>query len=554
MLVGPNNEGKSNLLRALDLGLAYLKGWANLPENYQQTTAPHFGVVRPRPSRTRETGSRPEIFDYESDFPMNHKRYVDGSGQTTIRLNFSLSEIEAREFKDVTGSQNNGQLPIKLTLTKKSVKLEIVKPGRGNSVLAAKSVQIAQRVVNGLDFHYIPAVRGSEHVTHLVTGLVRRKLRSLALEEDYVKHVAAIDQMRNSALSEVHKALTGSLEKFLPNLQSIRLETLDSRDIMRVSSVHVNDGIETLLESKGDGIQSLAAISLMQETAALSSAAETLVLAVEEPESHLHPAAVHQVRRRLQSIAASQQVVITTHSPLLVNRYRASANIIVEGNKARAAESLDEVRKCLGVRTTDNLHSSDLVILVEGVTDKRALTALMKLKSPTISRALAEGRIAVMATRGAGKLESRLASLQATITPSFVIFDKDQAGQRAIQSAVDSGLLTPDGYVVFNTQGMREAELEDMYSTEVTIEAVKDSLRIDISAADLGRRNTKWSNRLSRTLDKAGKIYDEQSIEDVKVSASRIAERDPSSAFDANWSKILLTAISKIETLLDDVD
>jgi predicted ATP-dependent endonuclease of OLD family len=48
----------------------------------------------------------------------------------------------------------------------------------------------------------------------------------------------------------------------------------------------VDDGTETSLALKGDGVKSLAALSLLKEKEKLLG---TSIIAMEEPESHLHP-------------------------------------------------------------------------------------------------------------------------------------------------------------------------------------------------------------------------------------------------------------------------
>jgi putative ATP-dependent endonuclease of the OLD family len=54
----------------------------------------------------------------------------------------------------------------------------------------------------------------------------------------------------------------------------------------------VDDGTATDLQLKGDGVQSLAAISLIRHVSEERSGERELVLAIEEPEAHLRPRAV----------------------------------------------------------------------------------------------------------------------------------------------------------------------------------------------------------------------------------------------------------------------
>ena len=80
-----------------------------------------------------------------------------------------------------------------------------------------------------------------------------------------------------------------------------------------------------------------------------------MILAIEEPESHLHPSAIHQLRAVLADIASKHQVIMTTHCPLFVDRTSIKSNIIVHKNKAVPAKDVKEIRDILGVRASNNL-------------------------------------------------------------------------------------------------------------------------------------------------------------------------------------------------------
>ncbi|WP_435639669.1 AAA family ATPase [Carnimonas bestiolae] len=62
----------------------------------------------------------------------------------------------------------------------------------------------------------------------------------------------------------------------------------------------IDDGFPTSIESKGDGIKSLAALGLLKNKAISASAS---IVAIEEPESHLHPGAIHQIKEIIDALA-----------------------------------------------------------------------------------------------------------------------------------------------------------------------------------------------------------------------------------------------------------
>ena len=162
----------------------------------------------------------------------------------------------------------------------------------------------------------------------------------------------------------------------------------------------VDDGSATELDAKGDGIKSLVAISLMRATKA-SSATGDLVIAIEEPESHLHPDAIRQLATVLREMAKEHQVIVTTHSPLLVARNRIGANIIVSNSRANPAKSIREIRDSLGVRIEDSLSAARYMILVEGKTDTLILTALFCELSHGFAQLIESGAVAFGELEGA---------------------------------------------------------------------------------------------------------------------------------------------------------
>ena len=553
VLVGPNNEGKSNLLRALELGMGYIKAWSKLPEDFKHASVPHaalssLGNTSSRIRNLARVGSN--RYRFEEDFPLGSKAYSDGTGTTTIRLRFSLDEVEVQKFKDLTGSANNGDLPIKISMTKRTVRLEISKPGRGNSVLAGKSVQICQRVVEGLDFHYVPALRSEQQVVNLVDDLVARQLRALALDDQYIELADKLAKLRDQALRSIDESLSNSLKGFVPGLKSIRIEAPDTREVLRVRSVLIDDGVETPLESKGDGIKSLAAISLMQESSRVSSAADTFILAVEEPEAHLHPEAVQEIKSRLETIATDRQVILSTHSPILVNRMDLGSNIIVRQNKARAASTRKELRDCLGVRVTDNLESARLAILVEGLTNETVLRAVLADRSALLGKALAADEIAFVAVKGASKLEYQLSSLRTSITPAFVAFDNDDAGRQAIKKATDAKLLALGDHVVFSSPGLKASELENLYDPLVSVQAVIDIFGITIDIKDITKKRNKWSTQIEFLLNTNGCVFDAADIDGLKVRSAELVAADPAHTLFPAWSGIIGTLVERLERRL----
>jgi len=106
----------------------------------------------------------------------------------------------------------------------------------------------------------------------------------------------------------------------------------------------IDDGTPTSLFYKGDGVKSLAALGLLKNR---GSSVGASIIAIEEPESHLHPAAIHQLNEVIMTLGENNQVVLTTHNPLFVDRSDIRSNVIVNSGKAVPAKNIGQIRDLL---------------------------------------------------------------------------------------------------------------------------------------------------------------------------------------------------------------
>lgn len=154
VIVGPNNEGKSNVIRGLITAMRILRSGAR----------PMRHPLRPGhvlPARLPLSLFRPslyEIYDWENDYPVSLQE-GQPEGESVFILEFELDADEIREFREETGSHSNGTLPIRLAVGRQRVVLTISKRGRGAKALSFKSGAIASFIVQRVQFEYIEAVR-----------------------------------------------------------------------------------------------------------------------------------------------------------------------------------------------------------------------------------------------------------------------------------------------------------------------------------------------------------------------------------------------------------
>jgi len=114
------------------------------------------------------------------------------------------------------------------------------------------------------------------------------------------------------------------------------------------------------------------------------------LILIDEPEAHLHPSGIRDLRDELLNIGTNNHLFVSTHSPFLVDRKKKERNIIIRKNSSALTEKVlidsessvidDEVlREAFGLEVYKDLlnpHS----ILVEGSSDKKILAKVLELK------------------------------------------------------------------------------------------------------------------------------------------------------------------------------
>ena len=116
VIVGPNNAGKSNLLKALIVALSLA-----LEGNFQT-------AIRNRRYSYIYEG---ENYDWNRDIP---KKLVDNENASTIfKLTFEFSEEEKAEFKKELGINLTKSLQMQFVISKSNTEYNIIMPGRAKN-------------------------------------------------------------------------------------------------------------------------------------------------------------------------------------------------------------------------------------------------------------------------------------------------------------------------------------------------------------------------------------------------------------------------------------
>lgn len=514
VIIGKNNEGKSNILRALAVSMKILTTHGISKVGY----------------RSRDT----DQYFWRRDFPIAlqpRKRELD----SRFRLEFSLTAAEVEEFKDSIKSNLNGTLPIEISIGKDNEpQIKVPKKGPGGATLSKKSSAIARYIADRIDFNYIPAIRTEEEAEAVVQEMLSKELATLEKEQAYIDALEIISALQQPILERLGKAIKKSLADFLPNINSVHvLVPVTARRLALRSQckVEIDDGSRTLLEHKGDGVKSLAALGLLRNKQRAAGAAS--VIAIEEPESHLHPGAIHGLREVILNLAAENQVLITTHCPLFADRENVSRNILIDSNSAKPAKSIASVRELLGVRASDNLVNASHVLVVEGSEDVVALRAILPTLSARVAQALKQNLLVIEPVGGAGKLDYKLSMLANALCMSHVLLDNDDAGRESYEKALNANLLKLADLTMINCKGMVNAEMEDCFELGCYRDTVNSEFGVDLGVTRF-RGNAKWSERVKSCFIAAGKPWGDRIKARVKDAVARAVAAAPVTALNTH--------------------
>ena len=392
VIIGPNNHGKSNILKALEFALT-----------------PSY-----KPS--------PDDFFKDSE-KQESELYVE--------LTFTeLTEQEKKTFEKYLLEDESVRIR-KTGKINEDGKVEVFYRGyvfsieEGGTTLEESNFLGRKNVAAGIlpDFYLIPAVQDVTDELKIKTTARLGKLLSRILD-DAIETDSSLSEARehleraaekltsggpNSAIERVKQNLREELENWgVEVLVGIEPPSI-GRLLEQGFKLELDDGVRTTADRKGHGLQRAVLFALLRAwVRALKhdspkgdkskeikprKKSESVVFAIEEPELYLHPQAQKMFANLLRQISAEEnnQVFLTTHSPyflkleeyqeiVLVNKPDPASGTLAHQvtGEMFAGEGLEEKKKRFRLAHWINPDRSEMffakkVVFVEGETEKVVL-------------------------------------------------------------------------------------------------------------------------------------------------------------------------------------
>lgn len=143
-------------------------------------------------------------------------------------------------------------------------------------------------------------------------------------------------------------------------------------DLYKSAALYVDDGYKSQLADKGSGIQSAIVIGLFQYYTRAVNTVTSALLCIEEPELFLHPHARKVISNRLDQFldANKHQVILSTHSEEFIRSTTEDLHVVKirkdKGQTQANAVSLKEFKHLLLSEKQNELFFADKVIVCEG--------------------------------------------------------------------------------------------------------------------------------------------------------------------------------------------
>lgn len=489
-VVGPNNCGKSNLARALAFALDPQSVY--VPERDRPIRDGSGGQpAKTRITLTFVTGSTPpeqtllkraeayEIAAREKagKVTANSKTQTfAATGEVQLVRTFSTAGLGATTF----GAKQVGVIALAASdklhqeLEKqfaKVMRFGVIHSGEDlESLLKGKFSEILQLVIND----HLAAERTKAEEAR---GVYQR-----ALQEELLKPLRdEIEKRVGTMFPEI------SVADLVPDIPTVD-ETLSSVD------VRLGDAVSTTqLTEKGTGVRGAVLVSMLQYMADQSR--RSMVLAVEEPEAFLHPAAQEAIRGHLEELARRPEVslIVTTHSPYVISRTDDALVTELRKNSEGGTERVatvrggDERSRVLGSLyrdpgMADALENSlripeetSIVVVTEGYTDGLFIRQCLEASGQD---ALLDGIHFVWAN-GAKKVPEQALMLKgASSLPIVALLDHDPEGNEAVERLAGFGWKQQQRILSLKDwrcgcSGRHDQEIEHLIPHEVIERTVK---------------------------------------------------------------------------------
>ena len=269
------------------------------------------------------------------------------------------------------------------------------------------------------------------------------------------QRLSAHGEDRADQLQRFDREASAALELFFPGMQlHLDIPVPDVGSLFKAGTIRISERDRNTIRDftdLGHGAQRSVQMALVRYLADLraqsSCSVQRRLLLIEEPELFLHPQAIEQIRHALETLSKGEyQVIFATHSPMMIARSTIPRTRIIRkdnhSGQTRVMVSLEDALKNRVDEEDNRLHIlldlknasgwlfSDRVLLAEGKTEQALLPAIY---GAATGQTLADDRLALVNLGGSNATYAALEVFRELGIQASVLVDFDYAVTQAVK-------------------------------------------------------------------------------------------------------------------------
>ncbi|PKR58332.1 ATP-dependent nuclease [Thalassospira lohafexi] len=439
-LVGNNNVGKSNLLKAIGwlLKKSSLQAGDFCDEGMSVTVEATIDGIDERVLGSIEPRHRDRIEPHVRDGKLVVRRTQIAPGVSTRDLNIEVlaEDLDGNPSwvvnpNGIEGSIS-GLLPEPIVIGAMENATDDVAKFSSTSTIG----KLLKEVIDPISARY------AEEVSEALSP-VGVKISSNGTDKD--EDLLNFDRMIADELSPLFPGVSAKTHIPLPSFS----------DFFKGATIRISEGDaidqERDVGSFGHGVQRSVQIALIKclarTRAGDRNAGRTTVILVDEPELYLHPQAIEAIRAAFAALAGNQyQLIFSTHSPAMIHRKDVPNTLLMRRTADLGTYALPRVAEAVSDAIENADHQSDIlfslgnasrilftdkVVLCEGKTERVLLPELFKKLT---GHSFDERRMALVEVDSVDSVVKTRQILLKMGIPVFAVVDLDFACRGAIKN------------------------------------------------------------------------------------------------------------------------
>lgn len=363
-IVGPNNSGKTNLLRAVQMFFTGPDNELAYSRRRDFTFSGGTGKTSLLATFKLDTEADADVAIVEG---LERLYQLYGLARPTdtfsLSLVFSPSDVPTYQFLPNTKKPLDNAVQTQISRTQK---------------------QLVTELLAKFSCHYVPSEKSVRQLYDEVLNPFLKRTAADALRPQMTALRDALDAVSKRINAELAQAGLGALET------SFAIPNGDLEFLLDSFEFRMKDPVDTELNYKGQGIQSTAFFAALRWVSEEErSRGLKSIWLLEEPEAYLHPELMPTVQGLLRRVSEISSVVVSTHSLAFVP---ADPHNLV-GTQLRAGvteamrfttytQATDSIRAALGVRFSDYYSLDEYNLALEGQSDRELLQWYLGITPP----------------------------------------------------------------------------------------------------------------------------------------------------------------------------